>query len=375
MKSRLLSTLEEVCRNPPSASAFYRAKAKAASHYGKLGELDRAKSMLAEIRCERSAMSDATVVSLVNFAEGLIEFRSGDAARGVDKWSRARALALSSGFAEGASIAAAWLAFDAYLREDLEAVERHLTAALTEGRETNPLAVSRATMILALYFHYCDGQARARKYYELSRRSSNACGDEVEVSALMHNMSAMVIHQRRVISLSEFSAVTATAIPLANLESADSYEELIGIKSLRSLSPQLGAYEAVLGGRWSMAVTLVDKSLASVEADGYSRLVPGLLAERALCHLMLHDQSAAVRDLEQSLAARSSGTLHRDDEAIFHSRLAQVYGLLGNADVAARHGQLARSSWGKVMEFQTEIRAIVGSIDEMFQANVNGHGQ
>lgn len=308
-------------------------------------------------------MADSAVVSLVNFAEGLIAFRSGDTARGVDKWVRARALASAGGFAEGAALAAAWLAFDAYLREDLSSMERYLRAAFSEGQATSPQAIARASLILALYFHYCDDQVRARKYYEMSHRSATACGDEVEVAALIHNRAAMVIHQKRVADLSEFSGFRVDTGPITNRASADSYEELIGIKSLRSLSPQLAAYEAVLEQKWATAVGLIDKTLESVEQDGYSRLVPGLLAERALSNCMMHDQLAAVRDLKRGIASHSACALHRDDEAIFLSRLAQVHRQLGAAEEATLNGQQAIVAWGQVRQFQAEIKSVVESID------------
>lgn len=317
-------------------------------------------------------MADAAVVSLVNFAEGLMAFRSGDTSRGVDKWIRARALASSGDFAEGASLAAAWLAFDAYLREDLSSMERYLRAAFSEGHATSPQAIARGSLILALYFHYCDDQVRAKRYYEMSHRSATACGDEVEVAALIHNMAAMVIHQKRVADLSEFSGLSVNSPPLTNRASADSYEELIGVKSLRSLSPQLGAYEAVLEQKWAIAVGLIDETLRSVEQDGYSRLVPGLLAERALSNCMMHDQVSAARDLERGLASRSACVLHRDDEAFFRSRLAQVHRLLGDSESAALNGQQASAAWGQVRQFQAEIRTVVESIDEMVLANTNG---
>lgn len=367
MKSRMLANLEEKLKRSSSETEIYQIKARMAAHYGKLGEVEMARSLLGGIRADRSAMMDSGVVSLVNFAEGLIEFRSGNSVRGVDKWTRARALASSANFDEVASITAAWLAFSAYLCEDLEGVDKYLRAALVEGYPSHSQAISRSSMILALYFHYCDDEARARKYYAISHRSATDCGDEVEVSALMHNMSAILIHQKRVTSLSEFARLTPRSVSRTNLASADSYEELIGVKSLRSLSPQLGAYEAVLEQRWSDGVHLISKAVELAKDDGYSRLVPALLSERALCLIMLNDDIAAARDIALSLEANSSCALHRDDKAILYSRLSQVYRLTGDTEEAARYAELAKSSWNTVWQFQADIESVVQGIDEVFE--------
>lgn len=367
MRSRMLANLEEKLNTTSNQSEIYQIKTKMAAHYGKLGEVERARSLIGAIRAERRAMVDPAVVSLLNLAEGLIEFRSGDSVRGVDKWIRARALASSVNFNEGASVAAAWLAFAAYLREDLAGVEYYLKAALIEGYPSHSQAISRSAMILALYFHYCDDLTHARRYYGVSHRSSTECGDEVEISALMHNMSALLIHQKRVASLQEFAGLTPSSVSRTNLASADNYEELIGVKSLRSLSPQLGAYEAVLEQRWSDAVGLISRAVDLAKDDGYSRLIPALLSERALCFRMLNDHQGAERDIALSLEAHSSYALHRDDKAIYYSRLSQVYRLTGDAEEAARYAELARASWGTVRQFQRDIESIVWRINEVFE--------
>ena len=367
MKSRLLAKLEEIMRSQSGDPDFYRAKAKVAAHYGKLGETAAARAMLSEIRAQPRAITDPTVVSLVNLAEGVIAFRSGESELGVDKWTRARAIASSVNFCEGASLAAAWLAFAAYLREDVAGMGRCMRSALSEGCERQPQAMSRLSLTMALCFHYCGDLLRARKFYRISHRSATECGDEVELSALIHDMSTMLIHQKRVASFAEFNDLNADMAALSNLASADSYEELIGIKSLPSLSPQLAAYEAVLGGRWLDAIDLINRTLESAAADGYARLMPALLADRALCHQMLHEASAAEADIEQSLKAYDLCDPHRDDRAFYFSRLCQLYRLMGDESTSAHYAQLARAAWGLVKQFQAEMRATVTSIDEQFE--------
>lgn len=345
----------------------YRAKAKVAAHYGKLGEMAAARDMLKEIRAQPRAMSDPTVVSLVNLAEGVIAFRSGESERGVDKWTRARAIASSVNFVEGASAAAAWLAFAAYLREDIAGMGRYMQSALSDGCASQAQAMSRLSLTIALCFHYCGDLLRARKFYRISHRSATECGDEVELSALIHDMSTMFIHQKRVASFAEFNGLNADTVASSNLASADSYEELIGIKSLPSLSPQLAAYEAVLGSRWSDAIELISRTLESAAADGYVRLVPALLADRALCHQMLHEASAAEVDIEQSLRTYDLCEPHRDDRAIYFSRLSQLYRLMGDESSSAHYAELARVAWELVKQFQTEMKVVVTSIDAQFE--------
>lgn len=370
MKSRLLAKLEETMRNGIDSGDGYRAKTKAAAHYGKLGDVAKARSLLSEVRSEPNAMSEPSVVSLINWAEGLLEFRSGDSDRGVDKWNRARAIASAVDFSEGAAIASAWLAFAAYLREDLIDLSKNARFALQGGIAEYPQALSRLSLTLALCFHYCGDITSARRYYGISHRAATECGDEVELSALIHDMSTMLIHEKRVASFVDLNGRVASTATATNLASADSYEDLIGVRGLQSLSPQLAAYEAVVDGRWSDSIALIDRSLESAVKDGYSRLVPALLADRALCHLMLNEVSAAQTDIEQSLSAYSISVLHRDDRAIYFSRLSQVYGLMGNDPARGEYAGLARQAWGLVEEFEMEMRSVVAAIHTEFEARL-----
>ena len=263
-------------------------------------------------------------------------------------------------------MASAWLAFSAYLNEHVSDMDRNVRLVLANGYLNFPQALSRAALTMALSFHYCGDAARSKRYYDLCHRAATTCGDETEISALMHDRAAMSIHEMRVAAFRSLEKDGAASTGTTNLQSVISYEELVGIRSLPSLSPQLAAYEFVLKGKWAEAMDAINLSLDSARRDGFSRLVPGLLADRALSQIMLNRVADAHEDIVASLREAETVGLHRDDRALFFSRLAQTYRLIGKDSNAAQCSLIAQLAWEQVREFQESLLKVVLALDDEF---------
>ncbi|MGD9833256.1 MAG: hypothetical protein AB7U92_10940 [Piscinibacter sp.] len=180
----------------------------------------------------------------------------------------------------------------------------------------------------------------------------------------------MAIHARRCAEFFDREFNEPTSGISIKLESVVSYEELVGVRSLPSLSPILLAHESVLERRWADAIELIDQNLARSESDGYTRLVPGLLADRALCQAMLGQVNAADADIEASLQALNSADTHRDDLALLFSRLSQVHRLRENSLKATEFAERAIAAWSEVNAFKKHLMAVVlESVKELAEAN------
>lgn len=363
MPSRFLAQQESLASSSTIESEAHLAKARIAAYYARRGEEDRAKAAIGSIRALPREVMGAPLLSLINFAEGLLHFKAGDVARGLEKWSRARAISLSCGHTEGMSLASAWLAFAAYQAEEVGDMAEHVRFALAHGLAECPQAVSRTALTIGLSFHYCNEYEKARQNYLRCHGAATQCGDEIEISALIHDTAAMAIHVKRCSEFNRADVDGGPSVISTKLESVFSYEELVGVNSLPSLSPILLAQEKVLERQWADAIELIDKNLQRSGADGYARLVPGLLADRAYCRKMLGEPNAAVADIELSQRTVCSAKLHRDDTALLYSRLSQVHGLCGNSSQAADFAVRAAAAWKEVKVFKQRLLAVSTELD------------
>ncbi len=372
MASRLLLSLESLARSSTSATDVCLANAKMAGYYARRGNLNEAKSLLAETRSQPRNSLTAPVLSFLNLAEGLVEFKSGHTGKGSEKWVRAKAIALAADYDEGLALASAWLAFAAYLSEDIEAMAAHVRSGLAARLTDYPQALARISLTLGLSLHYCGESDRARANYAICHRAATDCGDEVEVSALMHDTAAMSIHSRRNAQFGQVFGIEGAIEASGKLGSALNYEELVGISSLPSLSPILVAQEEILRGHWSEAIDLINNNIQTSVADGYSRLIPGLLADRALCRAMVGQLTEAQVDAEASVERAQAAQLHRDDVAALYSRLGQVFGLVGNGVKAAEYSGRAANAWEQVNEFRSRLRLVALQLDSEMPLATNG---
>lgn len=363
MPSRFLAQQESLANSSTIGPERFLAKARIAAYYARRGEEDEAKAIISSVRSQPREAFGAPLLSLVNIAEGLISFKAGDTGAGVEKWLRARALALSFSYAEGISIASAWLAFAAYQTEEEVVMAAHMRDAIENGFSEYPQAASRIYLTLGLCFHYCGDYEKARKYYLRCHAAATLCGDEIEVSALIHDTAAMSIYVKRCAQFAQVTDAGGRSGISTKLESVLSYEELVGISSLPSLSPILLAQEWLLEQRWADAIELIDKNLERSEADGYARLIPGLLADRALCRKMLGERGAAIADMDSSLRYAASAKLHRDDLALFCSRLSEVHGLCGNSQQEVEFAERAAAAWLEVSAFKERLMVVATELN------------
>lgn len=369
MVSRLLSRLQSDLKASGDDATKLVAIAKIAAYYAKLGDCERADSHLQQVRIQPREVLSGEVLGWVNYAEGLVEHYAGRTDASREKWVRARAIALSIGSSEVSALASAWLAFSAYLSEDLDGMEREARAAISAGCTDFPSAGARLTLTLALCFHYCGRIDEAKANYRKCRLAVSVSGDEVELAALIHDMAWMSTLGKRNAALVSHGEPAPIATISTSPETAISFEELVGASTIPSLSPLLVAQDLMLNERWGEAMSLISENTNASSEEGFSRLVPGLLADRAYCNLKIGNRQGAEADAHQAVELVRFTPMHGDDLAAFHSRLATVFDMLELSKEASHHSQLAELAWKRVYEFRAKMLEIASRVHLTLNGN------
>ena len=162
--------------------------------------------------------------------------------------------------------------------------------------------------------------------------------------------------------------MTATHLPeggnhaLLGFESTVQYDQLIGAFSLDSLKPILHAQVLALDGDAAQALPLFDAHIAG-QPEGMARLQCAFLGDRAWCLAELGRLDEA-RIAAQAAIAGFTPESQADDRAATHSRLAQVFEKLGDADNLRKHQDAATLAWEEFGELQAEIYAALKGLSE-----------
>jgi hypothetical protein len=238
----------------------------------------------------------------------------------------------------------AWLAHMDYVDHDLEAMAQHVGEAFAIAEPDHHAALARACLVVAQAYHFGGRFDAAQPWYARARQHATAEGDEAMLSAVMHNMAGLLANASRQAVMRGPDDPEVTRRAMLGVESTGNFDALVGTASLDALVPLLRAHVYSLQGRWADAVRLYECHFSDGLLQGLDRMRSFMGADLAWCRLQLGQTEQAQKD---ALAAEVAVSHDRDvdDRAAAHSRLAQVFTQLGQADVAARHGAQAAMDW------------------------------
>lgn len=362
MASRLLSALDariRKTRNPVDSACL---RAERASLLARQGQLDAARSELAALRAQFDARPHAIVTAWVSLAEGLVAYFENLNTSARDKFMRALALSTAVRAPTIQPLSAAWLAQMDFSCFDFESMIRHLAQALDTAPESLHSARSRASLVIAEAYHWCERIDLALPWYGLARQHATAEGDEATLSALMHNMAWLRTAEAR--RRSVFGALDVDLARNARLgaESIGSFDELIGTSSLNALVPLLRSQVLMLDEQFAPALELLAAHAEKARREGLDRMACVMLADTAWCKLRTGDTIGARIEADLALESVTAET-HVDDLAMTHSRLSQTYASLGEAERATQHASAAMVAWQTHMDRQGRLADMLdGSI-------------
>lgn len=370
MTHRYLSKLEVALAESQNPAVENKILSQIAFHYARLGKRDAATAIIDRVRIYASkvAYDSGVAVCWINLAEGIIEHYAANNEKARTKWERSRAVAQSLGLREVAAISSAWMSLSSYLAEELENFKNSSIDSITFADEKNYSAVSRISLNIALCFHYVDDIPSARSWYTRCRLAAVRDGDEATLAALMHDMGWMSVSSRRNQALMGGGVVERGDLLSMKAETVNSYESLVGAESLPAMTPLLVAQDFLLVGKYEHTIELIDEHCAGACSQGFERLAPGLLADRAYCLAYIGRLREAEADALRAEAILSK-ELHSDDLAVFHSRMANTFSLLKITERARLHSEKATEAWRRLASFKRQMMNVTREIEMIAESN------
>jgi hypothetical protein len=345
--SRLLSRLEADIAAATHPIAADCLRAERASYLARQGRFDEAREELTRLH-ERYDKAPVIEVSIwLNLVDGLVSFFTDMGKLSVDKILRAHALSVASNDAQLNALCSAWLAHINFGLLRIDEMARNLADALRLAEPDRSSVLARASLVTAEALHYAHRYDLAAPWYALAKSHAIKLGDDATISALMHNMTAMKLANRRQVELTQPDSAWRAAYELQSANSTVNYDRQIGATSLHSLLPVIQAQVHALDGEVERALSIYVEAFESASVHGLQRLFATMYADRAWCHAKLEKHDLALKDAIASEANLIAET-QIDERAAAHSRLAQTYALLGREDETQRHSRLATTAWAEV---------------------------
>lgn len=358
MASRLLQRLDAEIAQQRDPTEQLLLRAERVGLLAREGRLDEARRALGPLRVRHAAQPEAAGAAALALAEALVAYFSDLDAEARSKLQQARALAASVQRRSLQAQCAAWLAHLDYVANDLPGLSRHAALAFALSAPEHHAARSRAALVVAMSYHHAGRPDLAQRWYELARRHAHVEGDSATLSALLHNMAAIRVYLARAAVVADSGCVEAASTARTALSAAESsrhFDAHLGASALPLLEPILRAQALAVLGRWEEALALYEQHLSEALGRGLARIECSLRADMAWCRLQLQEQAAAREQADRAASAARRGGSDVDDLAFCHARLAQIYGALGEAAAARRHGEQAQRWWQAHAQQQASI--------------------
>lgn len=345
ISSRLLQSLDKAIAAAPSQPQAAGLRAQRAVLQARHGQLETAREELTALHQLAFQHPNPRLGAWLHLAEGLMNYFTDFSGGAYEKLLRARAIAHQAGLREVEALAAAWLAHLAYVRHDIEALIEQALACRALAAPEQHGAHSRLAIALGLAHHFASRPELAQRWYQQARQHAMAEGDDATQSALMYNMAEMRAAYVRRESLSH--PERARPELLLSADSVAHYDAAVGGSAMGELTPILRAQILTVLGEYAQARDLYEQHLPQAISRGLARLGSSLLADLAWCRVNIGQREQALEQARES-ELELDPACDVDDRAATHSRLAQVYQALGDADGAARHAALAAEEWAEL---------------------------
>ena len=361
--SRLLRRLNAAIAGAKSQYDADCAHAERACYLARQGDFAQASRTITTLRRRYASQPDAAMSVWLNLAEGLVSYYSELGPIAHDKVMRAHALSAASGLAQLTALTAAWLAQMNFSRHDVAQVARYASESLKLSESNHHAARARASLVVAQALHVAGRWDLASSWYTRARVHATAEGDELSISALMHNMVSMHLDNYRQAVLTGRGDPRVAQSGLVGLESSENFDLLFGTSTLEPLRPMLRARFLSLQQRTAEALQVYDEHFPVSVASEIARMASDVLSDVAWCRLK---QGDAVRARSDALAAEKSLTPRTqvDDRAATHTRLANVYRELGEVSEANRQARLAEVAWHAFETLQHRSVSLLADMTE-----------
>jgi tetratricopeptide (TPR) repeat protein len=333
------------------------------------GNFVEAQLAIDRLRSRYQAQSDAEITIWVNLAEGLVSYFSelGPIAR--DKVMRAHALSAATGLPGLNALTAAWLAQMDFSILDATSVAVHASEALRLSSCDQHASRCRASIVIAQALHLSGRWDLAAPWYTSARLHATAEGDDLSISALMHNMVSMRLDHFRQVILTGRGEANQVAYAMVGIESSANFDELIGTSTLEALRPLMRARFLSLRGEYPEALQIYESRVVNDISAALSRLGSDVMSDAGWCYL----QEGFIAKARSALAMAEvelARCTQIDDRAATHSRLRNTYLGLGEISKAECHEVQAAASWQEFASVQERFVALFENMSpEVFRSS------
>ncbi len=348
LKSRLWRQLDAAIEAAPEPLQRATLRAKRAVLMARHGREDQARDELSSLHMQAFQSPNPALSAWLHYAEGLSSYFSDMGSSAGDKLRRAETAAQTLGLTELQALAAAWQAYMAFVRHDIQALASHAQATRKLADAKHHAALGRLAIVLGIAHDFA-GTDHAQAWYAEARRHASAEGDDASQSALIYNMTAMRVARLRRQHLD--SPTQALPEHLLGADSVAHYDAAVDVAVLPDLTPLLRAQLLVLQGDYAQAQALYAEHLPPARARGLARLGSSLLAEVAWCRANLGESDLALQQAQDAELELDLAT-DTDDRAASLSRLAQVHAVLGRPEQSEALAKRAAAQWAEVKREQ-----------------------
>lgn len=352
MGSRFLEDLERKIADEIDEVAIDCLLAEKAAYLARLGKSSMARNILNDLAAKNLSRPNIRTSICINIAEGIDRFYSDMGGAAHDRFQRAKALSEAAGLSNLRASAAAWLAHLAFSRHDFSLMAKEVKLALRLASPESHVCLSRVSLVVAQALQLAN-QSQANQWYLKARNHALQMGDETTISSVIHNMAVIGVASARQ-QVFQWNLPPKEALAGAfSVDSTRNFDNLVGIASLKSLTPILRAQALSLESHFNEALSLYCEYMESALSQGMGRIECWLLADRAWCRFNLGMKESAIEDVENALLRLSN--VQVDDLAATHSRLAQIFYALGKEEQSATHRKVAEGLWLEFCDLQSEI--------------------
>ncbi len=334
-------------------------RAERAAYLARLGRLSEAQAELDALQMAHQVNPKSQLSIWLNLAQGVLLFYKDMGGAATDKWRRAHALSVATGWAPLRALSATWLAHWALLQLDVHALTSHLVEAFAAAADDDHRARSRACLVSAQAWDTAGHQDLARQWYERAHRHAVQEGDDTLISALIHNRAWLqASHWRQAFwSQGHLAELGQETTAWMAAESVQNFDALIGAMGLSALREVLRAQLLTMRGQAQAALQIYEQHLSAAVEQGMQRHYAALLADQAWCRLQLGQTELARSDAQVAQELIQLETDHDDDRACAHSRLAEIWRALGQLEAAQHQSDLAHAAWASHFAFQQRLAA------------------
>lgn len=365
MTSRYLLKLDAEIDLECDRAVIGALKARKAAYLARIGDFSDATNLVERVRSEALADQLHSVAIHAIFVDGIIAFYKDLLLVARDKWRRARSLSLACGATSILANVEAWLAHDAFGRFALADMCTSLGSAIQHVALNDSDCLARIFLVIAQASHLAGDKEMANKWYERSRVKALVLGDDVAISSLMYNRTAMDVACLRQKLLS--MGIRGVGGEDANLiamkaESTDNFDRLIGIVSLGDFTPNLVAQTYSLAERFLEAEMIYSSSLSSLPSPAQRRHRGWLVADRAYCLARL-GRITDARYFAEEAKRYVTNEDQVDDVAAMYSRISLVASMCGDMTWAEESRIYAIQCWAEFSGFQAKLMELCAKFD------------